>query len=86
MSDLPQRVQELISTPTREQLFKIVSTQEAGFTFSDVYKATQENDLEVSVTSVQNFLRALCYRGYLKERNIKETKSRGRSTIHYQRH
>lgn len=85
MSELPSRVQELISTPTREEIFKMINSQQDGFTFLDVYTALKNKGINVSITSVQNLLKALSYRGYLKEYNLKKTKTPGRSTIHYKR-
>jgi len=63
----------------------MVSSLKDGFTFLDVFTALERQGVNVSITSVQNFLKALCYRGYLKEYNIKETKTPGRSTIHYKK-
>ena len=85
MNKYPPRVQELISTPTREEIFKIITTQQDGFTFHDVYTALKNENIEVSITSVQNLLKALSYRGYLKEYTLKKTKTPGRSTIHYKK-
>jgi len=85
MSELPPRIQELISTPTRQQIFDVIVTQKDGFTFSDVFTALEAKKVDVSITSVQNFLKALCYRRFLKEYNLKESKTPGRSTIHYKR-
>jgi len=86
MSDIPLRIKELISTPTREEIFKMIANQKDGFTFLDVYQALERNKVNVSITSVQNLLKALSYRGYLKEYTLKESKTPGRSTIHYKRH
>jgi len=85
MSELPPRVQELISTPTREEIFKMIASQQDGFTFHDVYTALESEGISVSITSVQNLLKALSYRGYLKEYTLKKTKTPGRSTIHYKK-
>ncbi|MEQ8426042.1 MAG: transcriptional repressor [Cyclobacteriaceae bacterium] len=85
MSELPPRIQELISTPIREKIFKLIDSQKDGFTFQEVYKALEKREVDVSVTSVQNFLKSLSYRGYLKEYTVKDNKTRGRSTIHYKK-
>ncbi|MEQ8361238.1 MAG: transcriptional repressor [Cyclobacteriaceae bacterium] len=85
MSELPPRVQELISTTTREEIFKMIDSQLDGFTFHDVYTALKNKGVNVSITSVQNLLKALSYRGYLKEYALKKTKTPGRSTIHYKK-
>jgi len=85
MSEHPFQIRDLISTPTREEIFKMVSSLKDGFTFLDVYTALEKEKVNVSITSVQNFLKALSYRGYLKEYTIKETKTPGRSTIHYKK-
>ena len=83
MSKLPPEIQELISTPIREQIFKIINTQKDGFTFLDIHQALEKKRVDVSMTSVQNFIKSLSYRGYLKESPLKESKTAGRSTIHF---
>lgn len=85
MSNLPLRIQELISTPTRKEIFKTIKLQKDGFSFQDLYSALEEKKVNVSITSVQNMLKALYYRGYLKEIAIKDNKKRGRSIIHYKK-
>lgn len=85
MSDLPPRIKELISTPTRAEIFKTITHQKDGFTFLDVFTTLEKKQVNVSITSVQNFLKALSYRGYLREYTLKETKTPGRSTIHYKK-
>jgi Fe2+ or Zn2+ uptake regulation protein len=85
MSELPSRIRELISTPTREEIFKMINSQQDGFTFLDVYTALKNKGINVSITSVQNLLKALSYRGYFKEYTLKKTKTPGRSTIHYKK-
>ena len=85
MSELKPWIKELISTPKREQIFKIISNQKDGFTFHDVYASVEEHNITASVTSVQNFLKALSYRGFLEEYPLKENKTPGRSTIHYKK-
>lgn len=85
MNELPPRVRELISTPTREDIFKIIASQQDGFTFQDVFSALKNKGVNVSITSVQNLLKALSYRGYLKDYPLKKTKTAGRSTIHYKK-
>ncbi|MGE0589407.1 MAG: transcriptional repressor [Cyclobacteriaceae bacterium] len=85
MSELPPSIQELISTPIRKEIFKMVNLQKDGFTFHELYSSLEKKNINVSVTSVQNFLKALHYRGYLKEYALKENKTPGRSTIHYKK-
>ena len=85
MSDLKPWIKDLISTPQREKIFKIISHQKDGFTFHDVYTSVEKDKITASITSVQNFLKALSYRGFLKEYPLKENKTPGRSTIHYKK-
>ncbi len=85
MTEHPFRIKDLISTPAREEIFKMVSNQRDGFTFHDIFTALEKKKVNVSMTSVQNFLKALSYRGYLKEYTLKETKTAGRSTIHFKK-
>lgn len=85
MNDLPPRIRELISTPTRKEIFKSITRQKDGFTFLDVFTTLEKKQVNVSITSVQNFLKALSYRGYLREYTLKETKTPGRSTIHFKK-
>lgn len=80
--DSPQ-IAELISTPLRRQIFKIIKAKPKDFTFNELYAELSTRKIEVSIASVKNLLIALCHRGYLRENMVKETKSRGRSTIHY---
>lgn len=83
MTRVSPQLSELISTPLRRQIFKIINAQRKGFTFNELYTELGNQKIEVSIASVKNLVIALCHRGYLLENTVKETKSRGRSTIHY---
>lgn len=83
MRKLPPEIQELISTPIRERIFQIINSQKEGFTFLDIHQELEHKQVDVSLTSVQNFIKSLSYRGYLKEYPLKESKTAGRSTIHF---
>lgn len=85
MSKLAPEIQELISTPLRKRLFQIINSQKGGFTFTDIYAALEKKSVDMSAASVQNFLKSLSYRGYLTEYTRKESKTAGRSTIHFKR-
>lgn len=85
MSELPPGVQELISTPTREKIFKMIASQPDGFTLQVIHTALINQKVDISLASVQNILKSLSYRGYLKVYTLKETKTRGRSTVHYKK-
>ena len=85
MNKLSPSIQELISTPVRKEIFNTVNLLKGDFTFIQLYQALEKRQVTVSVTSVQNLLKALNYRGYLREYTIKENKSPGRSTIYYRK-
>ncbi len=85
MSGLPREIKELISTPIRKEIFKAINGQKDGFTRFQLFREIERKRLNVSITSIQNLLKSLSYRGYLEEYTLKETKSAGRSTIHYRR-
>ena len=85
MRGLPPEIRELISTPIRKEIFKTINGQKDGFTFHELFRAINKKGIAASATSVQNFLKSLRYRGYLEEYSLKETKTAGRSTIHYRR-
>lgn len=85
MSRLPPEIKELISTPIRKEIFKTIKSQKDGFTFHELFSVVKKKGITASITSVQNFLKSLRYRGYLEEYSLKETKTAGRSTIHYRR-
>ena len=85
MSDVPPKIQELISTPTRKEIFDTIVNQKDGFTFFDVLRTLENNNINVSLTSVQNLVKALSFRGYLEEYTLKDSKTAGRSTIHFKK-
>lgn len=85
MSGLPPEIRELISTPIRAEIFKTIGSQEDGFTKEELLKSLKSKNIQVSIALVQNLLKALSYRGYLQAYALKETKTAGRSTIHYRR-
>lgn len=85
MSELLPQIKELLSTPTREEMFKLISSLEDGFTFTDAQNALKKEQIIVSTTLLQTFIKSLSHRGYLKEYKVKETEGRGRTTIHYRK-
>lgn len=85
MSELPPRVRELITTPHREEIFKVIATQEDGFTLHGLHATLKGMKINASIASVQNLLKSLSYRGYLETYDIKVNKTRGRSTVHYKK-
>ena len=86
MSDLPSQLRDLFNSPERIKIFEVVSSFENLFTIKDVVNQLQTKGLNIRITTVQTILKALSYRGYLKQFELKIGNSRGRSTIHYQRY
>jgi Fe2+ or Zn2+ uptake regulation protein len=78
-------IQDLINTPERLRIFKAVTEQDTTFTSTDVQFHLQKDGTNIRITTIQNLLRGLCYRGYLEQFSIKTTTTRGRSTIHFKK-
>ena len=85
MSKLSPKIDELISTPIRKEIFKVIGMQKDGFTKEELLNALRNKNIRASMALVQNLLKALRYRGYLQAHALKETQTAGRSTIHYRK-
>ena len=83
MSKFTREIRELISTPIKKKIFKAINSQKDGFTRYQLFSDIERKRLNVSIASIQNLLKSLSNRGYLEEHPLKETKTAGRSTIHY---
>lgn len=84
MNDLPLKLRDIINSSEKVKMYEIVSSLENTFTTKDVCKLLQKDGVNVRITMVQTILKALTYRGYLKQFDFKIGNTRGRSTIHYQ--
>ena len=78
-------IYDLVKTPDRQKIFQSLSLFENTFTSKDVQIHLQEQGTNIKIITVQNLLRALCYRGYLERFPIKSNTTRGRSTLHFKR-
>lgn len=85
MTEVPRKLQDLIATTGRIEIFEAVASLGNTFTIQDVCSHLQANGSYVRVASVQTLLRALYYRGYLEQIAIKKDSNRGRSTIHFRK-
>lgn len=85
MTEVPRKLQDLIATNGRIEIFEAVASLGNTFTIQDVCSHLQANGSYVRVASVQTLLRALYYRGYLEQFAIKKDSRRGRSTIHFRK-
>jgi Fe2+ or Zn2+ uptake regulation protein len=85
MNELPEKIQDLVSTPGRLKIVEAMASLEDTFTIQDVYTQLQRQGSYIRIASVQTLLRGLCYRGYLEQFAIKKGTSRGRSTIHFKK-
>lgn len=79
------RIQDLINTDERKKIFQAMLTLHSDFTSKELQHALLNEGLNIRITTVQNLLRGLCYRGYLIQSNIKLGTTRGRSTLHFKK-
>lgn len=77
-------IQDLINTPERLRIFEAITSQDKlTFTSKDVQYQLRQGGVNIRITTVQNLLRGLCYRGYLEQFSVKTSTTRGRSTLHF---
>ena len=78
-------IDDLINSPQRIKIFQLILLHQDTFTIKDVQIQLIKSGTEITTTTIQNLLRALCYRGYLEQFSVKMTPTRGRSTIHFKK-
>lgn len=76
---------DLINTKERIKIFLAIASREEDFTARDIQAQLKQEGSECRINIIQMLLRALCYRGYLQQYDVKLSPTRGRSTIHFRR-
>jgi hypothetical protein len=85
MNTIPEKIRALLSTPGREKIFESIISFEGPFCVSELLDKLKAQGIMVKRNGRANeLLRALCYRGFLRESKTRPEKNgRGRPIIYY---
>ena len=86
MNTIQKKIRARLTTPGREKIFESIISFEGPFCLDDLLDKLKIQGIIVKRNGMANeLLRALCYRGFLRESKISQrNKRRGRPVVYYQ--
>lgn len=85
MTGVDKRIRDLITSEVKLKTLEIINASAERFTAQSILLELRSSGVDVDIPFIRNFLRALCYRGYLVRIDLKIGNNRGRSTSHFER-